>query len=144
MQALEQLTAERGAPEETVLDNGSELADKAVNQWFYERGVWLRFIEPGKPVQNAFVRSFHGRLRDECLDPHWVLGPADARHITKTWREDYNRARPPVRLSIGCRRSFDGPSKRPPSFGRSWSDSHNTRTTNRGQIRPMTVVAQSP
>ena len=92
--ALERLVAERGAPDEIVLDNGPELAGKAVDQWAYERGVWLRFIEPGKPVQNAFVESFHGRLRDECLDRHWFLGLADARHTVEAWREDYNRARP--------------------------------------------------
>ena len=94
VRALERLAAERGAPEEIVLDNGPELAGKAVDQWAYERGVWLRFIEPGKPVQNAFVESFHGRLRDECLDRHWFLGLADARHTVEDWRQDYNRARP--------------------------------------------------
>jgi putative transposase len=94
VQVLERLAAERGAPIEIVLDNGPELAGKALDQWAYERGVRLRFIEPGKPVQNAFVESFHGRLRDECLDRHWFLGLADARHTVEAWRRDYNRARP--------------------------------------------------
>ena len=96
---LEQLALERGAPGEIVLDNGPELAGKAVDQWAYERGVWLRFIEPGKPIQNAFVESFHGRLRDECLDRHWVLGLNDARQIVEAWRHDYNRSRPHSALS---------------------------------------------
>jgi putative transposase len=91
---LERLVAERGAPDEIVLDNGPELAGKAVDQWAYERGVWLRFIEPGKPIQNAFVESFQGRLRDECLDRHWFLSLGDARHTIEAWRQDYNRARP--------------------------------------------------
>ena len=94
VQVLERLAEERGAPIEIVLDNGPELAGKALDQWAYERGVRLRFIEPGKPAQNAFVESFHGRLRDECLDRHWFLGLADARHTVEDWRQDYNRARP--------------------------------------------------
>lgn len=94
VRVLERLVAERGAPDEIVLDNGPELAGKTVDQWAYKRGVWLRFIEPGKPVQNAFVESFHGRLRDECLDRHWFIGLRDARHTIETWRQDYNQSRP--------------------------------------------------
>jgi len=94
VRVLERLVAERGVPDEIVLDNGPELAGKALDQWAYERGVCLRFIEPGKPIQNAFVESFQGRLRDECLDQHWFLGLADARQTIEAWRHDYNRARP--------------------------------------------------
>jgi len=94
VRVLERLVAERGAPDEIVLDNGPELTGKALDQWAYERGVWLRFIEPGKPVQNAFVESFQGRLRDECLDRHWFVGLNDARHTIEAWRQDYNQARP--------------------------------------------------
>jgi putative transposase len=94
VRVLEQLVLERGAPDEIVLDNGPELAGKAVDQWAYERGVWRRFIEPGKPVQNAFVESFQGRLRDECLDRHWFVGLNDARHTIEAWRQDYNQSRP--------------------------------------------------
>ena len=94
VRVLERLAVERGAPDEIVLDNGPELAGKAVDQWAYERGVQLRFIEPGKPVQNAFVESFQGRLRDECLDRHWFVGLSDARHTIESWRQDYNQSRP--------------------------------------------------
>jgi putative transposase len=94
VRVLERLATERGAPDEIVLDNGPELAGKAVDQWAYERGVGLRFIEPGKPIQNAFVESFQGRLRDECLDRHWFVSLPDARHTIEAWRQDYNRARP--------------------------------------------------
>jgi putative transposase len=94
VRVLERLAIGRGAPDEIVLDNGPELAGKAVDQWAYERGVQLRFIEPGKPVQNAFVESFHGRLRDECLDRHWFVGLSDARHTIESWRQDYNQSRP--------------------------------------------------
>jgi putative transposase len=94
VRVLERLAAERGAPDEIVLDNGPELAGKALDQWAYERGVGLRFIEPGKPVQNAFVESFQGRLRDECLDRHWFVSLPDAQHTVEAWRQDYNRVRP--------------------------------------------------
>ena len=92
---LDQIIARRGrAPEEIVLDNGPELTSKALDQWAYERGVRLRFIEPGKPVQNCFIESFNGRLRDECLNEHWFLSLPDARRIVEEWRMDYNRTRP--------------------------------------------------
>jgi putative transposase len=94
VRVLERLVLERGAPDEIVLDNGPELTGKALDQWAYARGVWLRFIEPGKPVQNAFVESFQGRLRDECLDRHWFVGLNDARHTIEAWRQDYNQSRP--------------------------------------------------
>lgn len=94
VRVLERLASERGAPTEIVLDNGPELAGKVVDHWAYERGVILRFIEPGKPVQNAFVESFHGRLRDECLNRHWFIGLHDARSTVERWRQDYNQTRP--------------------------------------------------
>jgi putative transposase len=106
VQVLDRVVAERGTPAELVLDNGPELAGKALDQWAYERGVRLRFIEPGKPVQNAFVESFHGRLRDECLDRHWFLGLADARHTVEAWRRDYNRARPHSALGYRAPEEF--------------------------------------
>jgi putative transposase len=94
VQVLGRLTAARGLPQELVLDNGPELAGCALDRWAYEQGIRLRFIEPGKPIQNAVIESFNGRLRDECLNEHWFLSLADARRIVEGWREDYNRARP--------------------------------------------------
>lgn len=92
---LDRVIRERGqAPNEIVLDNGPELTSKALDQWAYERGVALRFIEPGKPVQNCFIESFNGRLRDECLNEHWFLSVPDARQVVEEWRIDYNRTRP--------------------------------------------------
>ncbi len=93
-QVLDRVVGQRGVPTEIVLDNGPELTGKALDRWASARGVRLRFIDPGKPVQNAFVESFHGRFRDECLNQHWFLSLADARRIVEAWREDYNRARP--------------------------------------------------
>jgi putative transposase len=92
---LDRVIGERGAqPQEIVMDNGPEMTSRALDQWAYERGIRLRFIAPGKPVQNAFIESFNGRLRDECLNQHWFRSMADARQIIEEWRQDYNRARP--------------------------------------------------
>lgn len=94
VRALGRLTADRGIPGEIVLDNGPELAGRALDQWAYAHGVRLHFIEPGKPVQNAVIESFNGRLRDECLNEHWFVSLADARRIVEAWRTDYNQTRP--------------------------------------------------
>ena len=95
VQLLERIVGERGAkPLEIMMDNGPELTSRILDQWAYQRGVRLRFIEPGKPAQNAFVESFNSRLRDECLNEHWFLSLIDARHIVEAWRMDYNRTRP--------------------------------------------------
>jgi putative transposase len=92
---LDQVIERRGAaPGEITLDNGPELTSKALDQWAYERGVRLRFIEPGKPVQNCFIESFNGRLRDECLNEHWFQSLPHARRVVEAWRTDYNRQRP--------------------------------------------------
>jgi putative transposase len=92
---LDRIVGERGqAPQEIVLDNGPELTSKALDQWAYQRGVSLRFIEPGRPVQNAYIESFNGRLRDECLNEHWFVSLPAARRTIEEWRIDYNRHRP--------------------------------------------------
>jgi putative transposase len=92
---LDRVISERGVqPAETVLDNGPELTSRARDQWTYERGVRLRFIQPGKPVQNAFIKSFNGKLRDECLNEHWFATIWDAREKVEAWRVEYNRERP--------------------------------------------------
>ncbi len=92
---LERLVGERGARPGTIkLDNGPELTSKALDQWAYERGVYLDFIERGKPVQNCFIESFNGRLRDECLNEHWFQSLPHARRIVEEWRIDYNGTRP--------------------------------------------------
>jgi putative transposase len=92
---LDRVISKRGSmPVEIVLDNGPELTSRALDQWAYERGVRLRFIDPGKPVQNAYIESFNGRFRDECLNEHWFLSLAHARRIVEDWRLDYNQERP--------------------------------------------------
>lgn len=81
-------------PGEIVMDNGPELTSKALFLWSEQTGVRLRFIDPGKPIQNAFVESFNGRFRDSCLNEHWFVSLADARETIEKWRQHYNRERP--------------------------------------------------
>ena len=74
---LERLARIRGLPSTIVVDNGPEFTSRVLDQWAYEHGVELHFIQPGKPVQNAFVESFNGKLRDECLNQNWFVSLAD-------------------------------------------------------------------
>ena len=90
---LDRLTAERALPRMVVSDNGTELTSCAVLRWATGRLEW-HYIEPGKPVQNAFVESFNSRLRDECLNEHVFLTLAEARKTIEAWRYDYNHLRP--------------------------------------------------
>lgn len=91
---LDQIVTERGRPQGIVLDNGPEMRSRAMEGWSESNRVPLLFIEPGKPVQNAFVESFNGRLRDECLNANWFLNLADARRKIQLWFKDYNNERP--------------------------------------------------
>ncbi len=91
---LDRIAGERGLPEAIVVDNGPEFRGRALAAWSQERGVRLEFIQPGKPVQNAFVESFNGRLRDECLNANWFTSLNDARQKIEAWRRDYNEQRP--------------------------------------------------
>jgi putative transposase len=91
---LDRIASERGLPEAIGLDNGPEFRGRALAAWSEERRVRLEFIQPGKPVQNAYVESFNGRLRDECLNANWFTSLSDARRKIETWRQDYNEQRP--------------------------------------------------
>src|SRR5229473_2333665 len=91
---LERLRTTRGLPLVIQADNGPELRGRALDQWAYEHGVRLQFIEPGKPIQNAHIESFNARLRDECLNEHVFVSLADARVKIEKWRIEYNRERP--------------------------------------------------
>ncbi len=98
VEAVEAVAALRGAPGLIRVDNGPEFISKVLDRWAYERGVTLDFSRPGKPTDNAFVESFNGRLRDECLDTHWFLSLEDARAKIEAWRRDYNEFRPHTAL----------------------------------------------
>jgi putative transposase len=91
---LDRLAAVRGLPAVITVDNGPEFAGRALDAWAYRRGVKLHFIRPGHPVENAYIESFNGRLRDECLNEHVFFSLEDARRTLETWRQDYNRNRP--------------------------------------------------
>jgi putative transposase len=92
--ALDPVVALRGAPQSITVDNGTEFASKAMDLWAYNNGVHLDFIRPGKPVENGYIESFNGRLRDECLNVEVFFTLADARRKLALWRHDYNHHRP--------------------------------------------------
>jgi putative transposase len=95
---LERVMAIRGKPAMIVSDNGTELTSNAVLRWAAEQGIEWHYIQPGKPMQNAFVESFNGRLRDECLNESVFTTLAEVRRIVEAWRIDYNTVRPHGRL----------------------------------------------
>lgn len=84
----------RGLPEMIKVDNGPEFISKAMDAWAYQRQINLQFSRPGKPVDNRFIESFNGRLRDECLNDNWFMSMSHARDVVETWRIDYNEIRP--------------------------------------------------
>jgi len=106
VQVLERLAATTGLPRALLTDNGPEFAGTTLDQWAHQRGVRLNFIQPGKPVQNAFVESFNGKFRDECLSEHWFLSLWDARQAIETWRREYNEQRPHSALGQQTPREF--------------------------------------
>ena len=91
---LTALVARRGAPELIVSGNGTGFASSAMFVWARDHNVDWHFIAPGKPMQNGFCESFHGRMRDELLDETLLPGPDHARAGIGTWRDDYNQRRP--------------------------------------------------
>lgn len=100
--ALDQLQEIRGLPKAIICDKGTEFVSKAMYQWSYARSVEFRFIQPGKPIENAFIESFNGKLRAECLDQNWFENLEDARQIIEAWRYEYNPDRlnkPPGKLT---------------------------------------------
>lgn len=92
--ALDKVVALRGAPESITVDNGTEFASKAMDLWAYTNGVHLDFIRPGRPVENGYIESFNGKLRDEFLNVEVCFTLADARRKLHGWRRDYNHHRP--------------------------------------------------
>lgn len=91
---FEELGMETPLPSAIVCDNGGEFTSGAFMTWAEQRGIEIRFIQPGKPTQNAYVESFNGKFRDECLNAHWFTSLAHAREVVETWRHDYNNVRP--------------------------------------------------
>jgi putative transposase len=94
VEQMKRLVRLRGVPESITTDNGSEFAGQAMDAWAHQAGVKLDFIRPGRPVQNGYIESFNGRLRDECLNTEVFSSLADAREKLEHWRRDYNETRP--------------------------------------------------
>jgi len=94
VEMLERVARERSYPDVLVVDNGPELRGRALDAWAHDHGVHLYFIDPGKPTQNAYIESFNGRFREECLNLHWFSTLEEAQAIIEEWRVDYNEARP--------------------------------------------------
>jgi len=94
VQVLEGVTKAYGKPESIRVDNGPEFISKSLDLWAYWNGVKLDFSRPGKPTDNAFIESFNGKFRQECLNQNWFLSLNDAEERVDAWRRDYNEARP--------------------------------------------------
>jgi putative transposase len=91
---LNRIKMQRGVPKMLYCDNGSEFSSQAMDLWAYQHGVRIAFSRPGKPTDNAFVESFNGTFRAECLDAHWFTTLTETRQIVETWRREYNESRP--------------------------------------------------
>ena len=98
VRVMDEICAKRGRPSIIRTDNGKEFTGTAMLTWAHRNGVDLRLIEPGKPNQNAYIESFNGRLRDECLNEHWFTSLQHARVLIERWRREYNEERPKKQL----------------------------------------------
>lgn len=103
---LEYLRKIRKLPKSITVDNGSEFFSRAMDRWAYFRNVQLDFINPGKPIENAFIESFNGRLRDECLNRHMFFTIPETQEILENWRVDYNLRRPHSALDFSTPSEF--------------------------------------
>lgn len=117
---LDRIALTRGLPEVITVDNGPEFIGKALDLWAFENQVRLRFIQPGKPVQNAYIESFNGKFRDECLNEHAFVNILSAQKIIEFWRQDYNENRPHSSLN----------NMTPEEFSSSFTKNQKTENTN--------------
>jgi putative transposase len=92
--ALERVCRVQGRPQSIRVDNGTEFTSRVLDIWAYGNQVRLDFSRPGKPTDNAYIESFNGRFRQECLNQEWFLSLEDARQKTEAWRQEYNQKRP--------------------------------------------------
>jgi len=115
--ALSAVIRHRPAPQAITVDKGGEFVSRAMDAWAYAHDVRLDFIRPGKPVENAFIESFNGKLRDECLNSHVFASVTEAQKILDAWREDYNLVRPYSSLQ----------DRTPAAVGAMWVDSREPR-----------------
>jgi len=93
VEVMRSLCAQPGAPVCISVDNGPEFISKVLDKWACEHKVSLNFSRPGKPTDNAYIESFNGRFREECLNANGYLSPGDARNNIEAWRRDYDEVR---------------------------------------------------
>ena len=98
VEVLNKLVRLRGAPKYLFADNGAEFTGQLVALWAYHHGTRIDFSRPGKPTDNAFIETFNGTLRDECLNIHWFGSIVEAKRLIEAWRIDYNESRPHMAL----------------------------------------------
>ena len=94
VRVLNRMKQQRGVPQVRFCDNGSEFTSQAMDLWAYQNGMTIDFSRPGKPTDNAFVESFNGTFRAECLNAHWFGTLAEAKRRIEAWRQQYNESRP--------------------------------------------------
>jgi len=133
VRVLERVAAERGYPKGITVDNGPEFISTALDKWAFEHGVELRFIQPGKPMQNGHVESFNGRFRDECLAESWFPTVPRARVEIELWRVDYNTVRP--------HSSLDG--RTPEEFVRALDSGYETKKKVTIEVKKSDCLAES-
>lgn len=97
---LSELIGAHGCPEHIRSDNGSEFIEKSLRRWYGHEGIKTLYIEPGSPWQNAYIESFNGRLRDECLNRELFYTLTEARVVIEDWRWKYNNLRPHRSLGL--------------------------------------------
>ena len=94
VQTLERVSRDVGYPKTIRVDNGSEFISRDLDLWAYAHDVTMDFSRPGKSTDNAYIESFNGSFRAECLNTHWFMSLDDAREKLEVWRRDYNEVRP--------------------------------------------------
>lgn len=124
---LEAALKQRAGPQRIRCDNGPELTSRHFLAWCIERRIDLRHIQPGRPMQNGHVESFHGKLRDECLNTSWFRNLFDARRRITAWKREYNEQRPHSSLQYQTPAEFAGRVTSPSTF----SDNRSGETTSR-------------
>ncbi|NDF13480.1 MAG: transposase, partial [Proteobacteria bacterium] len=95
---IDRIALTRGYPGGIICDNGIEFTSIAMDRWSFRTSVDLKFIQPGKPIQNAFIESFNAIFRNECLNRYWFEDLSEARRIIEAWRKEYNEDRTQKRL----------------------------------------------
>jgi transposase InsO family protein len=103
VRVLSRICLKRTTPKTLFCDNGSEFTSQAMDLWAYHASVQIDFWRPGKPTDNAYVESFNGTLRSECLDAHWFATLAEARQEIEASPQEYNESRPHGRWARGRR-----------------------------------------